>query len=174
MNRRAWLLGAGLTATAAGIGGALWHERRSASTPTALAVWWRQSFATPDGGTLQPATLLGQPLLLNFWATWCPPCVREMPLLDRFHRSQEAGRPDRGVRVLGLAIDGPTPVREFLQRAPVGYPVVLGGLDGMRLVRELGNATGALPYSVLFDADGIAKRSHVGELTERQLQDWSL
>jgi thiol-disulfide isomerase/thioredoxin len=173
-NRRAWLLGgAGLAAATLGIGGALWLERRSAGTPAAAAAWWRQPFATPDGGTLEPASLLGRPLLLNFWATWCPPCVREMPLLDRFHRLQEAARPGRGVRVLGLAIDGPTPVREFLQRSPIGYPVILGGLDGMRLVRELGNATGALPFSVLFDADGVAMRTHVGELDEARLRDWA-
>jgi hypothetical protein len=82
--------------------------------------------------------------------------------------------PGRGVQVLGLAIDGPTPVREFLQRTPVAYPVVLGGLDGMQLVRQLGNASGALPFSVLFDAEGAAKATHLGELDAARLADWSI
>jgi thiol-disulfide isomerase/thioredoxin len=164
--RRRWLLvGAGAAAALAGIGGALWRERSRGPDPA----WWTQPFATPDGGTLRLADFRGGPLLLNFWATWCPPCVREMPELDRFHQAH-AGR---GWQVLGLAIDGPTPVREFLRRTPVGYPIALGGLDGMRLLRELGNASGALPYSVLFDAGGSVRRQHLGELTPAMLQAWS-
>lgn len=166
MTRRAWLFGAaaGLAALA-GAGGALWHDRRRRPEEG----WWDRRFATPGGGELALADYRGSMLLINFWATWCPPCVREMPLLDRF---QQAQRP-RGWQVLGLAIDGPLQVGEFLQRAPVSYPIAIGGADGMRIVRELGNAGGGLPYSVVFDRSGRIVRSHLGELTEAMLAQWA-
>ena len=81
------------------------------------------------------ATLRGQPLVLNFWATWCPPCVKEMPEIDRFQREFAA----RGWQVLGLAVDRPQPVREFLARTPVGYTIAMAGLEGTELSRQLGN-----------------------------------
>src|SRR5690606_18787376 len=65
-----------------------------------------------------PDDFAGQPLLVNIWASWCPPCVEEMPELDRFARSQGAD----GVQVLGIALDDPGAVRDFLQRVPVDYP----------------------------------------------------
>ena len=98
-----------------------WRSRRGenpAGDPAeqqALAQVWGLVLKTPQGEDLALGRFQGQPLLVNFWATWCPPCVREMPTLQRFHQAQ-AGR---GVHVLGLAIDGPTPVREFLGKVPV-------------------------------------------------------
>jgi thiol-disulfide isomerase/thioredoxin len=84
------------------------------------------------------------PLVLNFWATWCPPCIKEMPALDRF-------REPCGTRweVVGLAVDGPTPVREFLQRVPVSFPIGLAGFGGADLGKRLGNQTGGLPFTVV-------------------------
>lgn len=164
-GRRGWLIGAAAVAAAAGIGGALWQDTRRRPD----AAIWERRFATPDGGALALADFRGRMLLLNFWATWCPPCVREMPLLDRFHQARQA----RGWQVLGLAIDGPLPVREFLQRAPVSYPIAIGGADGVRMVRELGNASGGLPFSVVFDRGGRIVQSHLGELTESMLDGWA-
>ena len=109
----------------------------------------------PDGGELALGSLRGRPLVLNFWATWCPPCVEEMPMLDRFQREQQRG----GWQVVGLAVDSAAPVREFLARHPVGFPIGLAGMQGVELSRALGNTRGALPFSVVFDARGEAGRA---------------
>jgi thiol-disulfide isomerase/thioredoxin len=166
-SRRAWLIGGvGAAGALAGIGGALWRE--TARQP-ADEGFWALRFPTPDGGELSLADYRGRPLLLNFWATWCPPCVRELPLLDRFQRAQ-AGR---GWQVIGLAVDGPTPVREFLRRTPLGFPVGLAGLEGTQLSRRLGNSNGGLPFSVAFGRDGRPRDRQLGELDEAVLQRWA-
>jgi len=164
-RRTGLIVGVGAAAALAGLGGALWWERRGAE---AHAPIWSLKFPTPDGGVLALADHRGQRVLINFWATWCPPCVRELPLLDSFQR-QQAGR---GWRVIGLAVDGPTPVREFLQRVPLGFPVGLAGLDGTSLSRSLGNSSGGLPFSVAFDTQGRLRERHLGELTAADLQRW--
>ncbi|MFM8638500.1 MAG: TlpA disulfide reductase family protein, partial [Betaproteobacteria bacterium] len=84
------------------------------------------------------SSLKGRPLLVNFWATWCPPCVREMPLLDNFYQQNKA----TGLQILGIAIDGASPVQAFLARSPVAFTLALAGADGSALARTLGNTGG--------------------------------
>jgi thiol-disulfide isomerase/thioredoxin len=126
-------------------------------------------FPTPDGGELALADFRGRPLLLNFWATWCPPCVKEMPLLDQFHRTHQAA----GWQVLGLAVDSPTPVRQFLARVPVGFAIGLAGFDGTELSRRLGNESGALPFTVVFGKEGRVLHRKLGEVTPEELAAWA-
>jgi thiol-disulfide isomerase/thioredoxin len=165
-TRRRWLVGGvGLAGVMAGLGGALWREQAAQSPDASL---WQLRFTTPEGGTLALADHQGRRLLINFWATWCPPCVRELPLLDRFQREHRAS----GWQVLGLAIDGPTPVREFLTRTPLGFPVGLAGLEGASLSRQLGNTTGGLPFSVAIDPAGRLRERHLGELSAADLARW--
>ena len=111
----------------------------------------------------------GRPLLVNFWATWCPPCVTEMPMLDSFHRTRGAD----GWQVVGLAIDGPTPVREFLRQRPVGFPIGLAGLTAVELTRRLGNAGGGLPFTVVVGADGQVLARKLGALAAGDLAGWA-
>ncbi len=175
MNRRSWILaGAGLTAVAAG---AAWRLRGGPAAPAAAPValnpaaiaFWQMSFPTPDGGTIAAASLRGQPLLLNFWGTWCPPCVKEMPDLDAFAREQAA----QGWRVLGLAVDNPKAVREFLTRSPVGYTIGLAGFEGSDLARQLGNDQAGLPFTVAFDRGGAVSRKKAGATTLDELRAWA-
>jgi len=162
--RRRWLWTAGAAAVSAGAGFALW-QRRSADT----VGLWSLAFDRPDGTRLALAELRGAPLLLNFWATWCPPCVREMPALDRFAKAHAA----RGWRVLGLAADKTEPVREFLARTPVSYPIALAGFAGIELSRQLGNDSGGLPFTVVFDRSGAIRARHTGEARPEQLDAWA-
>ncbi|MCH8181445.1 MAG: TlpA family protein disulfide reductase [Proteobacteria bacterium] len=133
------------------------------------AGFWQQSFDTPAGGTLSLGATQGHPMLLNFWATWCPPCVKEMPELERFHREFGA----RGWRVIGLAIDGPTPVREFLHKVQVGFDIGLAGFGGTELAQALGNDTGGLPFSVLVDAQGRIRHRKMGATHFDELAAWA-
>mgnify|MGYP005825371995 CR=1 FL=1 len=177
MKRRTLAFGAGaVLAAAAGAGTAWWRSRRpeepvEAPPPEANLgeAFWPLRFERPQGGELAAMSLRGRPLLLNFWATWCPPCVEELPLLDRFAREHRA----KSWQVLGLAVDRAEPVRNFLVRQPVGFPIVLGGAPGFDLVRQLGNTSGGLPFTVIFDAAGALTQSKVGPVTEDDLKGWA-
>ena len=102
------------------------------------------------GNTINFADLRGKVVLVNFWATWCPPCVKELPEINQFHDEFAA----KGWQVLGLAVDAPTPVRGFLEKLPLKFPVALAGLTGTDLSRTLGNSKGGLPFTVAFGVQG--------------------
>ncbi|MDP2007289.1 MAG: TlpA disulfide reductase family protein [Rubrivivax sp.] len=173
MKRRTLVMaGAGAAAAGAGVGWQLWRPPAGvAGAPLGEPeqAFWQSSFAQPDGQTLALAALRGQPLVLNFWATWCPPCVKEMPELDRFAKTFLA----RGGRVLGLAVDNPTAVRQYLAKAPVGYAIALAGFDGTQLSRSLGNSTGALPFTAVFDRHGAIVQRKLGETGFDELNSWT-
>jgi len=173
-RRRLLLAGVGLAAAAAGFGWAV-HRTSARSAPgdardgPSRTDLWSLRFDKPDGGEVVLATLRGQPLILNFWATWCPPCVEEMPLLDRFQREHGA----KGWRVLGLAADTAESVRAFLKAHPVSFAIGLAGFEGLSLSRSLGNAGGALPFSAAFDATGKSIGQKLGTLTSNELTTWA-
>ena len=167
---RRWLVaGVAAAAAAGGVGLAWWRNREDPSRNAAIERLWGLQFNTPQGSTLALASLKGWPLLLNFWATWCPPCVEEMPLLDRFYRQNHA----KGWQVVGLAVDQPSAVRNWLQRTPVSFPIGMAGLDGTELSKSLGNLTGGLPFTVVLGADGGLRQRRMGRVTEADLQAWS-
>ncbi len=160
-------------AAVAGLGSGLWWSRR-AQDPEAgglaplPADFWSQQFETLSGETLKLSEFQGRPLLINFWATWCPPCVKEMPDLERFHLEQKP----HGWTVLGLAIDGPTPVRQFLEKTPVSFAIGLAGFGGTELGSALGNTAGGLPFTVLVDARGRLMQRKMGATSLEELQGW--
>lgn len=169
-SRRNWLAaGVAIAAAAAGGGFAWWRQRPAGEDAAAVERLWGLTFQTPKGETLAFAGFKGRPLLVNFWATWCPPCVEEMPLLDAFFREHAA----KGWQTVGLAIDQPSAVRAFLQRTPIAYPIGLAGLEGSELTRSLGNTAGALPFSVLLGADGTVRQRRIGRVTAGDLKAWS-
>ena len=105
--------------------------------------------------------------VVNFWATWCPPCVEEMPMLSEF-QSQHAQR----IQVLGLAVDQVSAVKKFLDKTPVSYPVAMAGSLGLSIAKDLGNQGGGLPFSVFFDDKGAQMDSKVGKLDQSMLDAW--
>ena len=167
-KRRLLVLGAGLSAAVAGAGLALWRFQPRAIADAAKHSVWSQSFETPTGGDLRMADFQGKALLLNFWATWCPPCVEELPMIDAFWRENSV----KGFQVVALAIDQPSAVRRFLAQRPLGFPVGLAGLAGTDLAKSLGNAAGGLPFSVFFDVNGGIWQQKMGQLTKDDLMKW--
>ncbi len=171
---RRWLLGTAVAASVAvGVGGVWWQTQGPApvlGSPDGVPDFWDKTFATPvEGQSLTLRQFQHQPLLLNFWATWCPPCVAEMPLLNRFYQQQRA----KSWQVLGIAIDKPAPVRQFLARQPVDFPIALASIEGSDLARVLGNLGGGLPFSVLLDAQGQVRQRKIGQVTPQLLQSWT-
>lgn len=141
-----------------------------ATSSPAPAELWEAKFIRPEGGELALAPLQGRWLLINFWATWCAPCIKELPDLNAFGQAQSA-RGAAGWQVIGLAIDGPTPVRQFLTRfkPPLTLPIGLAGLNGAEWARKLGNSAGGLPFTVVINPQGQLVWRKRGETTRREL-----
>ena len=174
MQRRNLLFtGAAATAGLAGIVVAwLKYEPQkltSAQTNAAQDTLWALSFDTPDGKPQPMSIFRGKPLLLNFWATWCPPCVEELPLLDAFYQEHKA----KGWQVLGLAVDQPSAVRKWLQSKPLGFAVGMAGLNGTELSKSLGNLAGSLPFTVVFGASGTVLHRKTGKVSKEDLAQWA-
>ncbi|KQQ87452.1 TlpA disulfide reductase family protein [Massilia sp. Leaf139] len=108
----------------------------------------------------------GKPLLVNFWATWCAPCVQEMPELSAI-ADKEAGK---RFNVIGVGIDSPTAMREFAAKHNIKYPLLVGGMGGTDIAREFGNANGGLPFTVLIGADGQVRKTYLGKLKFDELE----
>ena len=169
--RRGLLLAAAGLAGAAGAGLAWWrYQPRGAAGDPVPQGFWGLSLQTPEGATLELSRLQGKPLLLNFWATWCPPCVEEFPLLDAFYRENSA----KGWQVLGVAVDRVESVQAFLRKTSVTFPVVMAGLGGTELGRSLGNQAGGLPFTVVLGADGTVAHRKMGQLTHQNLATWAV
>jgi thiol-disulfide isomerase/thioredoxin len=102
----------------------------------------------------------GKVLLVNFWATWCPPCREEMPELSHLQEKYRAG----GLAVIGIATDDVDKVREFAQQNPLAYPLLAGNFEAANLATSLGNDKNILPYTVAIDRDGNIVASYFGRL----------
>ena len=116
--------------------------------------------ANTTGEFVTAEDFTGKILLINFWATWCEPCLREMPMLVDLQREYGPA----GLQVLGVAIDDVQNVREFVQKYGISYPILVGAGDVMATSAAYGNVDGVLPYSVLVDSDGIIRWQYIGEI----------
>ena len=168
-SRRGWLVGAVAGAATLGGIGLAWRSSEKSPPPHALdSAFWQLEFATPGGSTLSMHSLRGKPLLLNFWASWCPPCIEELPLLSSFYRQNAAN----GWQVIGLAVDELDPVKHFLAHSPVSFAVALTGISGIELSKSLGNLIGGLPFTVVIDQNAQIIHRKMGKVTPDELRNW--
>ena len=107
-----------------------------------------------------PADTAVGALLINFWATWCPPCVSEMPELVALQNDWGS----KNLQVVGIGIDSPSNIREFAEKHKITYPLLLGGLEGSELSRQFGNQSGGLPFTILIGPDGSVRQTYMGRL----------
>lgn len=169
-GRRGVLTGmVGLGAAAAGLGVAWLRSGSDTALPTgAEQAFWSLSLRYLDGSPVVMKGFADKPLLINFWATWCPPCVEELPLLDAFYQENKS----KSWQVLAIAIDKHESVERFLAQMPLSMPIVVAGPAGIALTQSLGNQQGGLPFSVLFGRDGRVLRHKIGKLSSSDLGDW--
>ncbi len=124
------------------------------------------SLPNENGVSQQLSQYKGKVIVLNFWATWCPPCREEMPELSALHKEYQA----KNVVVLGIAIDELTQVKIFTKETPVSYPLFAAEEDGMSLGNSLGNDKGVLPYTVIINSDGKVVKTYFGRITKSLLE----
>ncbi|MGB6104777.1 MAG: TlpA disulfide reductase family protein [Pusillimonas sp.] len=161
MTRRDFLRQAAATAAgAAGLLGPAWQARAGALPPDPFYAY---AFPGLDGRQVELTQYLGKPLVLNFWATWCPPCVKEMPDLDALHKKHPA------FHVVGLAVDTAANVEKFSQKVQVTYPLLIAGHGGIKQMRGLGNKNGGLPFTVVFDEKGRVANKILGQIKPDEL-----
>ena len=128
------------------------------------------TLAALDGRAVAlPQAYAGRRVLLNLWASWCGPCVKEMPELDRFARSQAPN----GTQVVGIALDNAAAVEAFLLRIPVSYPLLVDTPGPRDAGVRLGNPKGVLPYSVLLDAEGRVLKQKIGPFRDGEIDEWA-
>ncbi len=108
----------------------------------------------------------GKVVLINFWATWCPPCVREVPTLDKLNTDYK----DKGFVVLGIAIDSLDSVIDFVDPLDLQYPILLAEQQGIELSQAYGNRLGILPFTIIVDRQGFIVDKHRGEITYEQVE----
>jgi len=118
-----------------------------------------------SGNKHQLANYKGKWVLVNYWATWCPPCLKEIP--DFMALQQQYA--DKNVQFIGIALEDKEPVAEYTAATKINYPVLLGGDNGITLAQQLGNNVDAVPYTLIVDRQGQIIHRHPGELSKEQL-----
>jgi thiol-disulfide isomerase/thioredoxin len=165
LRRREALILAGVAAAAAAAG--------FVAGPKLLDRGWDDADALRGARFLDlsgdPQTLdkwQGKILVLNFWATWCAPCLEEIPMLvvmrDKYASS--------GVEIVGIAVDLAAKVSVFSKKEKISYPLLLADAGGLELMRKLGNRAGGLPYTVFLDRRGALVRRKLGALKGSELE----
>ena len=138
-----------------------------APTASALGVLPEFSLATLSGEQRSILAWPDRALVINFWATWCAPCLREIPLLKEFQTAHE----DDGVQVVGIAVDRLEPVKAFAADMGFNYPQLIGEADAMEAAASFGIDFFALPFTVFIDPDRNVLGVHTGEIHPEDLEN---
>jgi peroxiredoxin len=169
MTRRPLLIAFGLAAPAALCAGALLAWRRPVGPHVAAGAvdyFFTLNLDDADGVRHALASWRGKQLIVNFWATWCAPCVEEMPLLQALADQMQSSN----VAVVGIAVDEPDNIRQFRREHGIRFDLLAAGFEGMELAQRLGNPDPVLPYTVLISADGRVMGQYSGRVDPAALQ----
>lgn len=134
--------------------------------PQASAKFFDAKFADVKGNIVDLSTLRGKTVVVNFWSTWCPPCIEEMPMFSEMQTEWK----DKGVVFVGIAADQAENVKPFIKKNPVNYPIVVGGQPSFDLSRELGNRYDAVPFTLIIDRKEAIVIRHFGVYTRKDLE----
>lgn len=168
MNRRQFLLG-GIIAVIAAASGALianWRTSLSSASDEAVKALFEREWFSPDQKPISTENWKNKVLVVNFWASWCPPCIEEMPTLDKIQGENDPKK----VLIVGIGIDSPSNIRQFIENTIISYPIVLGGLGGNEINKMLGNPSGALPFTVIINPKGEITGRKLGKISEDELR----
>lgn len=169
MSRRTTLtalLIAGLVAAAAGV--YFGHRATAPKTPAdnAVAAFYGSKLPDANGAPLDLAAFRGHPVVINFWAPWCGPCVEEMPELSALAQEQKSK-----AKFVGIGIDSAANIQTFLSKVHVTYPVAVAGFGGTELGRQFGNEVGGLPFTVILNSQGEITFRKMGRVHADELRE---
>jgi thiol-disulfide isomerase/thioredoxin len=157
--RRALLIGV----SSAALASALPAVASDTTGPDAL---WASTLPDANGHRMNLAGLKGQTLVVNFWASWCGPCVEEMPALSAL----QAQYASKGIKFVGIGVDSAANINGFLKKVAVSYPIYVAGFGGADLARAFGNTAGGLPFTVVIDRNGRVRYSKLGRVDIAELK----
>jgi thiol-disulfide isomerase/thioredoxin len=143
------------------------HRLKSETPQTNATInLFTQSFPDAHGKIHNISQWKGKLLVVNFWATWCAPCVQEMPELSAL----QAEKFSKNVQIIGIGIDSSANISEFELKYKIAYPLYVAGVSGTDLLHRFGNQTGGLPFTVLIGRDGRFKKAYLGRLKMDELR----
>lgn len=171
MRRSGQLMIVAAIATAAAIAGALYRNAQPVgvaepTSPDSAARLLALSLPDLEDKPRSLAEWRGKILVVNFWATWCPPCREEIPGFIRLSRKYEG----KGVQFVGISIDSADKVRKFADENHVSYPLLIGDSGAMNMAPAFGNRSMGLPFTVILDRSGAAHKVRIGRLDEPDLE----
>lgn len=167
MTRQNWLIaGVAALALATGLGVATWLRQPGPAQPGVAEALLAAPMLDLQNRQQTLAQYRGKILVVNFWATWCPPCREEIPF---FIEAQSKFDPN-GLQFVGIALDNNEQVATFVQEYGVNYPVLIGGINESEILRKLGNPGGGLPFTLIYDRNGNLREKILGGLNKARLE----
>jgi len=165
--RTAWLKYVAVAIVAATLGASFQYFQKQHNSVQASQQ--RPEFSLPDLEEKQRSIdeWDGKLLLINFWASWCPPCIKEMPALDQLRLEYEP----HGFEIVGIAVEPIEDAISYLADRPVSYPILYGEYSATAIGQQYGNDIGSIPFSALIDRNGLIVERYYGEIDLSSLNE---